>query len=187
MRRPPGIPDEEFIREEGVPMTKSEVRAVVLSKLGVGEGARLLDVGCGTGSVSVEAALLGAEVVAMDKDPKAVELTRRNAAKFGVEKRVSVLLGEAPREMPQGSFDAVFIGGGGRGVGAILKAALERVRPGGRVVVDVATLETLAALVPVLEGLKFDVVLMQVARSRRVGSYTIMTPLNPVYIFTVYL
>jgi precorrin-6B methylase 2 len=68
--RAPGIPDEEFIRDPEVPMTKEEVRAVVISKLKVGPGDVLLDVGCGTGSVSVEAALLGARGVRHRQKPK---------------------------------------------------------------------------------------------------------------------
>ncbi|ACB39250.1 precorrin-6Y C5,15-methyltransferase (decarboxylating) subunit CbiT [Pyrobaculum neutrophilum] len=188
MRPAPGIPDEEFIREEGIPMTKAEVRAVVVSKLKVGPGDRMLDVGCGTGSVAVEAALMGAWVYAMDKNPRAVELTARNAAKFGVADRVKAEVEEAPRDFAKagGPFDAVFIGGGGRDIADVVKAALSLVKPGGRLVVDVATLETLSRLVPLLEEVRHEVVLVQIARGRRVGGYTLLSPLNPVYVVTIW-
>jgi cobalt-precorrin-6B (C15)-methyltransferase len=186
--RAPGIPDEEFIRDPEVPMTKEEVRAVVISKLKVGPGDVLLDVGCGTGSVSVEAALLGAEVYAIDKSPKAVDLTRRNAEKFGVADRIHVTLGEAPRDLPREiTFTAAFVGGGGRDLPKIVPEVLKLVKPGGRVVIDVVTLETLSALTPLLEGLNHEVVLLHVARGRKVGGYTILSPLNPVFVVTVRL
>jgi cobalt-precorrin-6B (C15)-methyltransferase len=186
--RAPGIPDEEFIRDPEVPMTKEEVRAVVISKLKVGPGDVLLDVGCGTGSVSVEAALLGARVYAIDKNPKAVELTRRNAEKFGVTDRIHVTLGEAPRDLPRDiTFTSAFVGGGGRDLPKIVPEVLKLVRPGGRVVIDVVTLETLSALTPLLEGLNHEVVLLHVARGRKVGGYTILSSLNPVFVVTVRL
>jgi cobalt-precorrin-6B (C15)-methyltransferase len=186
--RAPGIPDEEFIRDPEVPMTKEEVRAVAISKLKVGPGDVLLDVGCGTGSVSVEAALLGAEVYAMDKNPKAVELTRRNAEKFGAADRIHIALGEAPRDLPRHTtFTSAFVGGGGRHLPRIVPEVLKLVRSGGRAVIDVVTLESLTALTPLLEGLDHEVVLLQVAKSRKVGGYTLLSPLNPVFVVTVRL
>ncbi len=181
----PGIPDEEFIREPDIPMTKEEVRVIALSKLKIGVGDVLLDVGCGTGSVSVEAALMGAEVYAIDKNPKAVELTKRNAEKFGVAERIHVVLGEAPRDIPKLAYSAAFVGGGGRDLPRIIPEVRRLIRPGGRLVIDITTLESLAALMPALEGLNYEVTLVQIARGRRVGGYTILSPLNPVYVVTV--
>jgi cobalt-precorrin-6B (C15)-methyltransferase len=167
-------------------MTKEEVRVVALSKLKIGPGSSLLDVGCGTGSIAVEAALMGARVYAVDKSPEAVELTRLNAEKFGVADRVTAVVGEAPGDLPRGKvFDAVFIGGGGRRLPEIVAEALKLVRQGGRVVMDVVALESLSAVVPLLRGLDHEVVLIQVAKGREVGGYTIMSPLNPVYIVTI--
>ncbi|CCC81735.1 precorrin-6Y C5,15-methyltransferase (decarboxylating) subunit CbiT [Thermoproteus tenax] len=188
MRRAPGIPDEEFIREEGIPMTKAEVRAIALSKLGVSDGDYVLDIGCGTGSVAVESAILGARVLAIDKNPRAVELTLKNARKFGVVDRVRAEVGEAPEALGRFSagFDAVFVGGGGSRIAQIVEAAISLLKGGGRLVADVATLETLSALAPVLQKFKHEVVLVQIARSRKAGEYTILSPLNPVYVVAIW-
>ncbi|MCC6020208.1 MAG: precorrin-6Y C5,15-methyltransferase (decarboxylating) subunit CbiT [Thermoproteaceae archaeon] len=186
--RAPGIPDEEFIRDPEIPITREEVRVIVLSKLKVRPGDVVLDVGCGTGSVSVEAALMGARVYAMDKNPKAVELTRRNAEKFGVLDRIRVVLGEAPRDLPRHTrFTSAFIGGGGRGLPKIVPEVARLVEPGGRIVLSVTALESLAALIPALEELDYEVVLVQVARGKRAGGYTLLSPLSPVYVVTVRL
>jgi precorrin-6B methylase 2 len=79
------------------------------------------------------------------------------------------------------------VGGGGRDLPKIVPEVLKLVKPGGRVVIDVVTLETLSALTPLLEGLNHEVVLLHVARGRKVGGYTILTPLNPVFVVTVRL
>jgi cobalt-precorrin-6B (C15)-methyltransferase len=186
----PGIPDHMFERAEGVPMTKAEVRAVALSKLRLKKGGVLVDVGCGTGTVSIEAALLmgpGSVVYAIDKNPQAVELTMKNAHRFGVADRVKASVGKAPEALERlPPADRYFIGGGGAELGEIIKSVVERVK-GGVVVIDVVTLESLSTAVSALRGVEFEVALVQVARGRRVGGFTIMEGLNPVYIITAYV
>ncbi|ABO08942.1 precorrin-6Y C5,15-methyltransferase (decarboxylating) subunit CbiT [Pyrobaculum calidifontis] len=187
----PGIPDELFERAEGVPMTKAEVRSVALSKLRLRRGGVLVDVGCGTGSVSVEAALImgeGSRVYAVDYDEEALMLTKRNAEKFGVADRVVLVRGKAPEvlaELPKA--DRYFVGGGGLELPAIIKAAVERMEKG-IIVADVVTLESLKAAVEALGelGLDYEVTQIFVARGQRKGRYTVMTALNPVYIITAY-
>jgi len=80
-----------FERDEGVPITKEEVRAIQVSKARIRSGATVIDVGCGSGSVTVEAALQageGAAVHAIDSDARAVALTRSNLSRFGVAAEV---------------------------------------------------------------------------------------------------
>lgn len=187
----PGVPDNLFERAEGVPMTKAEVRAVALSKLRLRRGGVLVDVGCGTGTISIEAALLmgpGSAVYAIDRDAKAVEVTRRNAEKFGVADRVRVIHGEAPEAL-EGvpPADRYFVGGGGRRLGEIIAAVLQRMS-GGVVVIDVVTLESLAEAVAALKkaGVDFEVSMVHVARGKKAGGYTVMEGLNPVYIIAAY-
>lgn len=107
-----GIPDNDFIRGD-VPMTKSEVRSVIISKLNIGENDVCWDIGCGTGSVSVEMALhcYNGTVFSVDKNSSAIDLIMKNKHKFGCD-NISVLYGNAPEclvDFPAPS--KVFIGG----------------------------------------------------------------------------
>ena len=110
----PGIPDELFERDENVPITMEEVRMVQISKGRLKPGMIVYDIGCGSGSMSVEAALQvedSGHVHAVDYDPKAVELTKKNLAKFGTS-NISVISKnaiEAISELPDA--DAIFVGG----------------------------------------------------------------------------
>jgi len=97
----PGIPDELFDRDENVPITKEEVRVVQISKARLKPGMIVYDIGCGSGSISVEAALQVEEsgsVHAIDYDAKAVELTKKNITKFNLE-NISVILGNAKEKI----------------------------------------------------------------------------------------
>ncbi|NDF27784.1 MAG: methyltransferase domain-containing protein, partial [Nitrosopumilaceae archaeon] len=83
----PGIPDEEFERTEDVPITKEEARVIQISKARLSEGNLVYDIGCGSGSITVEAGIqIGktGKIYAIDMDPKAIDLTRKNLGKFGI-------------------------------------------------------------------------------------------------------
>ena len=117
-----GIPDEDFIRG-GIPMTKREVRISVLAEANIKEDSKILDVGAGTGSISIEAALLApkGKVWAIEKEAEGIDLIRQNSEKFGVENLISIE-GLAPDAMSQVSeeLDAVIIGGTGGSLEDIL-------------------------------------------------------------------
>jgi len=137
-----GRPEAEFAHRGGM-ITKAEVRAVALGKLGVPPAGVFWDLGGGSGSVAVEAALLAPalRVIAVDRDAVAAATIARNAADHGA--RVEVVEGEAPAclgGLPDP--DRIFVGGGGLGV---LDAALERLRPGGRAVAAFTAMDRAAA------------------------------------------
>lgn len=188
---PVGMPDGAFLRETGekgktVPMTKGEVRAVSISKLRLTESAVVWDVGAGTGSVSVEAALLcpRGQVWAVERREDAAALIERNAAKFGV-KNLRVVRGEAPAALeglPAPSH--VFIGGSGGAMGKIVEAALER-NPEARVVINAVTPESVGEIAAVIRDFGFgehELIQLTVARARPVGKAHLMEGLNPVWI-----
>lgn len=142
------LPEDAFEHRAGM-ITKAEIRALALSALGPGTGDHVWDVGCGSGSVAVECARLGAAVTAIDRDPHAIELTTRNAAAHGVP--VATVLGEAPdalRELRDP--DAVFVGGGGP---AVLEPAMRARRA---VVVTLALIDRVAPTIDALAR-EFDV------------------------------
>lgn len=178
--------DEEFIRGR-VPMTKSEVRAVSISKLELSEGDIVYDIGAGTGSVAVEMALTSriGHVYAVERGDEGCRLIRQNQEHFHVT-NLTVVKGEAP-EILEGlpAADRVFIGGSGGRLPLILDQVFKK-NPHARVVVNVAALETLAEVNAYLQGheREAEIVSVQVARAKKLGDYHLMEGQNLVYIVT---
>jgi precorrin-6B C5,15-methyltransferase / cobalt-precorrin-6B C5,C15-methyltransferase len=150
---PPGgwaLPEAAFSHRDSM-VTKAEVRALVLARLGPRLGDLVWDVGAGSGSVSIECARLGAAVIAVDRDRAACDLVRRNAVAFGV--RVDVVAAAAPQALDGlPDPDAVFVGGGGAGV---LAACASR-RPS-RLVAAYATIEGVGQAITALRGCRYRV------------------------------
>ena len=188
-----GLPDNAFERESGskglIPMTKSEIRSVCLSKLALTENALCWDIGCGTGSVAVEMALQAKKgrVCAVDIDPSAAELTAKNAARFACD-NLTVTLGAAPgvcADLPTPTH--VFIGGSSGNLHEIIQTLFERKAPM-RICAAAVTLDSVAELTGITESFPFsetETVLMQTARAKKAGSHRLMLGGNPVYIFTM--
>ena len=184
-----GLPDEAFQRTESVPMTKSEVRSVCLSKLQLTEHAICWDVGAGSGSVAIEMALQvsSGEVYAIERKDAAVELLRENTRRFGLE-NLKVVPGFAPeacRDLPAPTH--VFIGGSAGNMRQILEEILGK-NPNARIVATAVTLESVAELTQCIKAIPFaftEVVSMTVARDRKAGPYHLMMGQNPIFIFTM--
>ena len=185
-RRAPGLPDEAFERGD-VPMTKQEVRAAVLAKLAVRPEDILWDVGAGTGSVSVELALVAprGRVYAVECRPEGCALIKANREKFRTRNLVLVegLAPAALSDLP--APDAVFIGGSKGSLAAIVDAALDK-NPDARICVSAIALETLSAAVAALtaKGRTVQVSQIAVSRARAVGGLHLMMAQNPIYLIT---
>lgn len=104
------IKDDQFIRGN-TPMTKFNIRILTIGYLEIEDGDRLLDIGAGTGSVSIEAALQGAKVWAIERDEEALKLIRTNSEKFNTN--INIIEGQAPTDLPDNTFNKCFIGGSG--------------------------------------------------------------------------
>lgn len=184
----PGIPDAEFERSQNIPITKEEIRTIQISKARLRPGQTIHDIGCGSGSISVEASMQvgdSGRVIAVDHDPAAVELTRRNLEKFS-RRNVSVILADAKQEIPKlGMADAVFVGGTGGDTRNIVELCQDSLRQGGRLVVGIILIETLYSLLQALEELSFDsvdITQVTISKSRRTSTGTMMLARNPVTI-----
>jgi len=170
------LPETAFAHRDGM-LTKYEVRALALARLGPRLGDVVWDVGAGSGSVGVECARLGAAVVAVEKD--SVEHVHANARAHGVD--VQVVQGSAPAAL-QGlpDPDAVFVGGGGADVGDIVRACVAR---GPRVVVvALATLDRVAEVRDALAPYEVDGVQLASSRLRPLGGGTALAATNPVFL-----
>ena len=152
------------------------------------QAATVYDVGSGSGSMTVEAALLAkrGRVYAVEMRESALALTRRNVEKFAL-RNVEVVEGEAPEalaELPKPTH--AFIGGSEGRMRAIIDALLEK-NPAVRIVATAVTLESVAELTQIVKQFTFsDIVEVSIAKPRRLGRYRLMTAQNPVYIFTMH-
>jgi cobalt-precorrin-6B (C15)-methyltransferase len=182
--RTPGIPDELFERAQDIPITKEEVRALVMSKLRLKEDFSVIDVGCGSGSITVELCLQmpSGKVYAIDFDKKATELTRQNLEKFGVE--AEIILAKAQDILPSlPKVDAVIVGGTWGDTKGVIEASIARLKGGGRILIDTILIETIfAAIATINESNLIDVDITQVtiAKGRKVTTGTMMTARNPI-------
>lgn len=180
-----GIPDELFIRDD-VPMTKQEVRAVALAKLRLTATDTVWDVGAGTGSVSIEAALVAraGSVWAVERNAAGVRLIRENADAFGCG-NVHAVPGVAPEALAKLPVpDAVFVGGSAGELPSIVEAALEK-NSQVRLCVPCVTVETLTEACALLSGSRFkgfEACQVSAARAEAVGSHHLMKAQNPVFL-----
>lgn len=186
----PGIPDEEFERREDVPITKEEIRTLQISKARLCPGQIVYDIGCGSGSISVEAALQvesSGMVYAVDFDSKAVELTKKNLEKFGVS-NVKIILGNAKEKISQlPDADAIFIGGTGGDTKEIIELCEDKLKSGGRIVIGTILIETLFSVLSCIDKLNFksvDVTQITISKSRKTSTGTMMLARNPVTVIS---
>lgn len=179
--------DECFIRGN-VPMTRNEVRAISLGKLNLRPDSIVCDIGAGTGSVAVEAALLVpyGHVYAIERQEEGCELIRKNREKFGAG-NLTVIQGTAPHSLSGlPALDRVFIGGSGGRITDILDWLLAR-NPAVTIVINCITLETMARVTEYLaeKELAAEVIQVQISRAGRLGGYHIMKGQNPVFVMTI--
>jgi len=186
----PGIPDEEFERADKIPITKEEVRVVQISKARLKPGQIVYDIGCGSGSISIEAALqieTSGKVLAVDYDENAIELTKKNMKKFDVS-NISVIHGNAKEKILElEDANTIFIGGTGGDTKEIVELSENKLKSGGRIVIGIILIETLYSVLQVLEKLQFesvDITQVTISKSRKTSTGTMMLARNPVTIIS---
>lgn len=182
-----GIEDDEFFQrkpEKGL-ITKKEVRVLSISALRLKEDSIFWDIGTCTGSVAIEAGKIAryGGIYAIEKNEEDLNNCLKNQRKFRVD--ITTVYEKAPKGLE--TFpdpDAIFIGGTGGNMEELLKACCKRLKPNGRIVLNVATIENLYEGLQLLKGFEFEtnVTQVQVARSKPILSLTRLMPLNPVFI-----
>ena len=189
--RPLGLPDDAFVQKRPLRglITKSEVRAVSLYKMGLRRNSVVWDVGAGSGSVALEAAVIASEgmVYAVERDAECLDMLRLNVANLGPA-NVIIVPGEAPAALdglPKP--DCAFVGGSGGRLTGILERAASRMGRQGRIVVNLASMERVAQARECLVSLGFDVELSMISASRGrtlPDGTTRLAAENPVFIVT---
>jgi precorrin-6Y C5,15-methyltransferase (decarboxylating) len=168
-------------------ITKREVRLLSLAQMEIRPASVVWDIGAGSGSVAIEAALLAPEgrVYAIELDPEGVAICRDNLKTHAVD-NVHVVAGRAPAALADlEDPDAVFVGGSKGSLAEILEYVYSRLKPGGRLVANAITLENVAEAYQSLRGLGVvpEVTLLSVARGEPLAQYLRYEALNPIHIF----
>ena len=180
-----GLPDNYYHHQQGL-ITKSEIRAITLSKLRLLKDHVLWDLGAGSGSVSIEASLLvpTGKVFALEKNPERIQQIEINKSRFGVKNLeiVQTVLPQGLEGLPRP--DRIFIGGGGRDLEKIINAAVTFLKPDGLVVVNTVLMQNLQTAAETLKALDFKTskVQVQISRSQDMPWGDRLEAQNPVWI-----
>ena len=185
----PGIPDKLFERLPGIPLSKREVRVLIISSLRMKPDSVLWDIGAGTGTIPVEIGLLcpQGQIIAIERDDEVARLIKRNCDRFGVN-NVNVIQGSAPEclENIQHRPNLVCIEGG-KPIKDILKQTWQYLQPEGRIVATVNSLENLYIIsegLSELQARNIEVVQSAVNRLETRGIQQTFAAVNPMFILS---
>ncbi|MGX9758586.1 decarboxylating cobalt-precorrin-6B (C(15))-methyltransferase [Clostridioides difficile] len=180
--------NSEFITGK-VPITKEEVRAISISKLNLLNSKNFIDIGAGTGSVSIEAAYNypNLNVISIEKNDDAVELIEKNIRKFNL-KNVEVIKSYAPININlNDKVDSIFLGGTGNNLEEIITWSKKTLITGGRLVANFIIIETFNQTLKLLRKYGFkeiDVCVLNISKLEKLGKGEYFKPLNPIYIIS---
>lgn len=172
------IRDEDLMRGK-IPMTKFAVRAVTMAVLDITPGTVLVDIGAGTGSISIQAALLGAEVYAVEQAAEGAALIQQNADKLGVN--VRVIQASAPACLDRvPAFGACFIGGSGGQLEAIVAAAHSALSSGGRLAANFIKLDNMTIFTRLLSHYGYAQIESRFIHTAELDRHGMLRGQNPV-------
>lgn len=179
--------DDLFIRTK-VPMTKAEVRSISLDKLQLQDKHTFLDIGSGTGSVSMQAAIEhpGLNVIALEKNPDAIEINQENIEHFGIT-NIDLRTGLAPQDLPDQQFDSIFVGGSGGELSEIIDYSYQHLNDQGTLVLNFILNENAFSAIEYLEKSDFndlDVIQVAVSKWHQLGKGHYFKPQNPTIIIS---
>ena len=178
--------NNEFIRGK-VPITKEEVRAISLNKLNLKDAKTFIDVGAGTGSISIEAALTyeDLKVIAIERNDVAIDLINQNVNKFNLS-NIEVIKDYAPIDLDVKA-DGIFLGGTGNNLEEIIKWSKDLLIPGGRLVANFILIDNFYDTLDLLKKYNFvnlDVSQLSINKLEKLGSRDYFKPHNPIFIIS---
>lgn len=181
------IKDDEFIRGN-CPMTKEEIRALSIWKMNLREDSTVLDVGSGTGTITVQASKIATKgiVHSIERDEDAIITTKNNLKKFNCN-NVVLAEGEAVEVLEKyikekKRFDSIFIGGSGGSLGKIILMCHELLKEEGTIVMNFITLDNAYKAIEVMKRLSYKADISLVSISKNKGQSYMMIANNPIYI-----
>ena len=180
--------NKDFITGK-VPITKEEVRAISLNKLELLNAKTFIDVGAGTGSVSIEAgdSYTNLKVIAIERNDDAIDLVKQNKEKFNLD-NVEIIKAYAPVELDKDiKADAIFLVGTGKKLEEIIDWSKDLLVDGGRLVANFIIIDTFYEMLRLVKEKGFkniDVTVLNVAKLEKLGTGEYFKPHNPIYIIS---
>ena len=178
------IKDDEFIRGN-CPMTKEEVRILSVVKLELEEDYKVLDIGAGTGSVSIQMAqrCTKGQVIAIEKDEEALDVIKQNKEKFKTN-NLEIISAEAMEIEPKiiGEFDAIFVGGSGGNIAEIIEKYGNKLKKNRSIVLNFITINNVYKAMEALKELNYEVECIQLQVSKTRGQSYMLMANNPIFI-----
>ncbi|MDO5851881.1 MAG: precorrin-6Y C5,15-methyltransferase (decarboxylating) subunit CbiT [Methanobacteriaceae archaeon] len=181
-------PDDKFIKNEKVPgPTKEEIRTLTISKAQIHEEDVVVDIGCGTGGLTLEFAKRAKKVYSIDMNPEAIETTYENLKKHGLEKKVELIKEEGLKALENiENYTILMIGGSGHNLQNIIETGYLKLPITGKILITSIILETATETVYTLKqlGAKPEVVQLNVSRGTILDRGVMMKALNPITLIT---
>jgi cobalt-precorrin-6B (C15)-methyltransferase len=182
------IPDKDFITSKDVPgPTKEEIRCLVMCKSEVSPEDVVMDIGCGTGGLTLEFAKKAKIVYAVDKNENALNITEKNLKKHNLHNKVKLIHKDALEALKDvENFDILMIGGSSGDLSAIIKEGFKKINKEGKIIVTSILLETPVEAIKTMKNLEMtaEVVNMSISKGKIIERGTMMIANNPITIVT---
>lgn len=182
------LEDNDFIKSCDVPgPTKEAIRAIILYKSGVTSEDKVVDCGCGTGGITCEFSQRAREVIAIDTNPEAIEMTSKNLKKFGLGDNVTLINDNGANALKDiDDIDIAIVGGSGRQLENILDIVHDKLNSKGRIIITAILVDTKVEAVNKLKDLGYNPKIMEVnvSNGRVLDRGILMISENPIAIIT---
>nr|WP_295001917.1 precorrin-6Y C5,15-methyltransferase (decarboxylating) subunit CbiT [uncultured Methanobrevibacter sp.] len=182
------LEDKDFIKSCDVPgPTKEAIRAILLYKSEVTSTDKVVDCGCGTGGITCEFSKRAGEVISIDTNPEAIEVTSKNLKKFGLGDNVTLINDDGANALKDiDNIDIAVVGGSGRQLENILDIVDEKLNSKGRIIITAILVDTKVEAVNKLKSLGYNPKLMEVnvSNGRILDRGILMISENPIAIIT---
>ena len=182
------LQDNDFIKSCDVPgPTKEAIRAIILYKSDVKPTDKVVDCGCGTGGITCEFSQRAGEVISIDTNPEAIEITSRNLKKFGLGENVTLINDDGANALNDiDNIDIAVVGGSGRQLENILDVVDEKLNSKGRIIITAILVDTKVEAIDKLKSLGYNPKIMEVnvSNGRVLDRGVLMISENPIAIIT---